>query len=509
VENWRRHRDLLRLQADLMATPVCEEGVDVRELPGDCLETAASPAVLFEKLEQWGFDSLVIPHGTAWGLNTPAGATYDKQLAGAQHDPERQRLIEVYSGHGNSEEYRDWATIRSGVDGGTICPEPTRDYLPCCWQAGEIVRSRCKDPRSASCEARVVEARQKALSDRFEGNATLPHTSVADWKDCDDCRDCFEPASRYQPGSSVQYALALGSFAGPGEPRRLRFGLIASSDNHSARPGVGYKEFERFRMTDARGARDESVAGWARMLFGKEFERQASYFLTGGLVAVHAAGRDRDSIWSALHRREVYGTSGERILLWFDLLNGPDGSSPMGAEVTLAGSPRFRARAVGSLAQRPGCPEDAVHALGPERLERLCRGECHHPSDHRHAITRVEVVRIRPQMRRGEPVRELIEDPWRRFDCAPDAAGCVVEFEDPDFAEGGRESVYYVRAVQEATPAVNAGAVRCETGPDGECLRSHPCYGDFRTPPGDDCLAPSEERAWSSPIFLRPAGEAP
>jgi hypothetical protein len=235
-----------------------------------------------------------------------------------------------------------------------------------------------------------------------------------------------------------------------------------------------------------------------------DIERQASFFMTGGLVGLHSEGRDRESIWSGFKRREVFGTSGERILLWFDLLNGPDGRLPMGSEVRLTTPPRFRVRAAGSFKQKPGCPESSVKALSPERLEHLCRGECYNPSDERYQITRIEVVRIRPQAKPGEPMEALIEDPWARFDCPRDPAGCAVEFGDPTFPADGREAIYYARAIQEPTKAVNAGGLRCRYNDQGECVEAHPCHGDFRTPYDDDCLAPVEERAWSSPIYVTP-----
>jgi hypothetical protein len=216
---------------------------------------------------------------------------------------------------------------------------------------------------------------------------------------------------------------------------------------------------------------------------------------------VHANGRSRTQIWQALERREVYGTSGDRILLWFNLLNAAE-PVPMGGATRMERTPLFEVRAVGAFKQKPGCPEHSTSALSAERLQRLCKGECYNPSDERKRITRIEVVRIRPQVYRGEPLSHLIEDPWRVLNCGPGSAGCVVRFEDPEFAPGGRDTLYYVRAIEEPSPAVNAGHLRCKYDETGRCIEPRPCYGNYRSASDDDCLTQIEERAWSSPIYL-------
>lgn len=521
----RRYLDFNKYVQELVDADRCPSGVDVRLLPTDCMEFAATPNELFGKLDQWGYDALVIPHGTTWGFYTPAGSTWDKQLVGAMHDPKRQVLFEIFSGHGDGEVYRDWRAVRWDAQGKPICPPATAEYLPSCWRAGEIIYARCiaEGAAAAECEGRAAEARQRYAEMGNIGHYTVPGAQPDDWLDAGQCRDCAQPSFNYRPGGSAQYVAALGNFDDESAaPRRFRFGFIGSSDNHTARPGTGYKEYDRREMTEASlndpdnrdqrepiarsvpfDPKEDGVAGFKLV----ETERQASFFMTGGLAAVHAEGRDRDAIWEAMQRREVYATSGDRILLWFDLENGPEGLAPMGAEVGMGEAPRFRVRAVGAFEQQPGCPDYSVRSLSPVRLQYLCRGECYHPSDLRKPITRVEVVRIRPQQTKGEPIAPLIEDPWKVLECPADRAGCDVGFEDPDFVSGGRETLYYVRALQAPTPAINAGNLRCERDAEGRCTKVQPC-ADPGTSYQDDCLAPMEERAWSSPIAVLPVAPA-
>ena len=514
--------ELARFFADMTSAPPCPKGLPVRELPEDCRDSAPTPAELFDRLDDWNLDSLVIPHGTAWGFYTPPLISWDKQLTNEQHDPRWQRLIEVYSGHGNSEEYRDWKEVLLGADNGKACPPPTADYKPACWRAGEIIAARCEAEGNSAleCADKAAIARRHYITAPFNGGAaTVPNTSVADWQDAGQCKDCFLPAFNYRPKNSAQYIMALNRPENEAGHDRFRFGFLAASDNHSARPGTGYKANSRQEFTEARfgnfvdtqlGARDtrdpigESVAVEMAALdvpFANfETERQASFFLNGGLTAVHASGRDRGAIWDAMQRREVYGTSGPRILLWFDLVNGPDGKTlPMGAETKLSENPSFEVRAVGSFAQKPGCPPDAIGSMDGSRLERLCQGECYFPSDDRRAITHVDIIRIRPQRFAGDPMASLIEDPWKRLECPADSPECRVTFTDPEFLASGRDVLYYARAVEEATPTVGANPLHCQKEDGVTCAKVSPCFG---RPWDDDCLAEAAHRAWSSPIFV-------
>ena len=109
-------------------------------------------------------------------------------------------------------------------------------------------------------------------------------------------------------------------------------------------------------------------------------------------------------------------------------------------------------------------------------------------------------------MHSGEDVGSLIEDPWRRFPCQPDPRGCTVIFEDPEYPASGRDVLYYARAIQEETPAINGANLRTQFDAEGNAVAIEPCYGDYRTPFDEECLAPVSERAWSSPIFLDRTG---
>ena len=521
----RRIHDLMRFMND-GKTSICLSGIGVRDLPLDCKEVAPTPGLLFDKLNDWGHETVVIPHGTAWGAYTPPGTDWKQQLNEIEHDPNIQTMIEIYSGHGNSEEYRDWRSVLFDEEGKAICPKPTENYLPSCWQAGEIIKERClaEDESLRVCNKRASVARFNYASEGTAGFATVFDEESSDWLDSNQCKDCFLPAFNYRPGGSTQYITAIRNFDENDSIDRFKFGFIASSDNHKARPGTGYKEINRREMTEAAGPADptgyllgfregdgvyskSTAKNWTSETLPSgppEPERLASFFLTGGLVATHSNGKNRDAIWNSIKRKEVYATSGPRILLWFNLVNAPNGEEvPMGSDIKMSENPRFVVKAAGSFIQKPGCPEYTYNALGKDKLEHLCKNECYNPSDIRKQIDRIEIVRIRPQSYKGENISSLIEDTWKVFKCPKSSSDCSFSFTDKEFSDLERDTVYYVKAIEEPSKVINAGNLRCEYDVLGNCTKTNICNGSsLITPYEEDCLEETQERAWSSPIYI-------
>ena len=506
IFNFKRYSDLKWLLNEVRNIPYCDAGVTSTELPLDCYEYASSPKELFSKLDEWNYDSIVIPHGQSWGFHVPLGTSWENRLNAEGHDPDKQILLEIMSGHGNSEEYRDIASANFLQDDEMICPEPTDDFLPCCWQAGEMQKKRCDVLSDEECSARVELAKRYTLAGGPYTNMVFPEAKPEEWLSCDQCTDCFKPAFNFRPKQSAQYALAISNFDQSGEePKRYNFGFIASTDDHTARPGTGYKQYERRKMTFATGVKskmweyqykseDPNFPEIPKITPGEsqpDSERVSSFVYPGGILAVHSDGRGKDAIWTALKNKNVYGTSGPRILLWFDLINSPEGKAPMGSEIIMSQNPRFVVRAAGSFKQAQGCSDESVDALSSDRLEYLCAGECYNPTNERHILNQIEVIKITPQSYAGESVKPLIQDPWMTIPCNG-RGECIVEFEDQNFS---RDSVYYVRAIQEATPAINGSSLS-----DREEFKL--CKGSFRTDLNDDCLSLANERAWSSPIYV-------
>jgi len=517
----KRYLDWSHYLMESNAVPACDKVTPMEEWPSNCREWAVTPADLYAKLNEQNLDAVVIPHGTTWGIYTPPSANWRKQIDG--HDSSLERLIEIYSGHGNTEKYFDNDAVFFNIAGEAYCPEPTPGYEPSCYRAGEIIRQRCllASEDESECAARASQAQQNYVDAGNGGHLTIPDATPDDWLAAGQCTDCFLPAFNYRTSSSVQAILATRNDEGKG----FQMGFIGSSDNHTGRPGAGYKEYGMGLMTE--GRKSHTPARFTGLKIGEtksaplllesnsvsvndviaagasafETERAGSFFYTGGLVAVHAPRRDRASIWNAVKTKEVYATSGPRILLWFDLLDDRGNSAaPMGSNVETDKAPRFKVTAVGSYKQKPGCPDYASEGLGEARLEDLCRGQCYFPGDERKAISRIEIVRIRPQNSSEEPLDELIDSPWRVYQCSGSSEGCEIEFDDPEYQSNARDVLYYARAIEEPSDAVNGANQGCEFNEQGQCISVKECGA--RGGQGNDCLAGVEERAWSSPIFM-------
>jgi hypothetical protein len=205
------YADFLWWVRQLAGTPLCEPGVDVHaqavRLPGSRLGSGG----IVREARAVGLPSLVIPHGLTWGIHAPAGATLAGKLTLARHDPERQRLLEVYSGHGAAERFDAPRRARATPRAAASAASPPSTTCPAAGRPARSCASTARTPARRSVAKRVEEGAPASRSRRVAIRMGAAERFVEEWLDCDQVRGEFKSAFSPRPYESAQVALALES----------------------------------------------------------------------------------------------------------------------------------------------------------------------------------------------------------------------------------------------------------------------------------------------------------
>jgi len=387
-----------------------------------------------------GCDVLAIPHnsnesnGHMFAVEYPGATSVDEQRAQAAFRVRMEPLVEVFQHKGESECFNGLSGVVGSPD--ELCNFETRN-------------------RSAS----------------------------------DDCGDGTGQLGTGGTGCLSRLDFVRGVLlAGLQEQTRLgvnpyRLGIIASTDTHNGTPGATTEA----TWMGHRGTDDDTPA---KQLGPGVLTLGGAIFNPGGLVGVWAEENSRPSVFDALRRREVFGTSGTRLSVrLFGGWNLP---------ASLCEDPQMLekayARAVpmgGTLAPLPSSPTvpsfvvaalrdagTAARAGTPLQRIQVIKGWIEDGAAHEQIY---DVA--------GDPNNGATVDTTT---CEPHGSGfdslCTV-WTDPAF-NPEEPAFYYVRAVE--NPTCRWGAYVCNAQPPDQ--QPDACA---------DASVPKviQERAWSSPIW--------
>jgi len=312
------------------------------------------------------------------------------------------------------------------------------------------------------------------------------------------------------PGSYVRDALRRGlSLEAGGSTNPYEFGIVGASDTHTAAISDDESDyFAKLGLLDAEASRRGSVpmstieamitsfvaSDLVNEVDGKDYQQSASpYYGASGLAGVWAEENTRPAIYDSFRRRETFATSGPRIPVRFfagdgidaSLLGQPDmiarayeGGVPMGTDliVDASSAPRFLVWAARDPSNAPLQRLQIIKGWeeGGETFEAVIDVACS------------DGLEVDPATKRcpDNGAKVSLEDCSITKDEGDAELSAV--WSDPDF-DPSQRAFYYVRVLENPT-------CRWSTW---DALRAG-------VEPRSDLPKTIQERAWSSPIQVKP-----
>ena len=391
----------------------------------------------------------------------------------------------------------------------SIRPEDLWSYL-------ETQRMRGVDAIAIPHNANVSNGHMFALTDSFGEPLTAHYAARRTWNEPMLEATQHKGTSETHPALSPNdefadfeiYSRLLSSLAGEryGEPsgsylreaylngialqaksgfNPFQFGLSASSDTHNGTAGAVEEKLFMGHLGRDDDSKEENLGGGKGDVGGINAS-------PGGLIGVWAEQNTRDSIFNAMRRKEVFGTSGPRMRLrmyagWDfapSLCAAPDRVSQADASgVPMGGNlpPRGDATAPSFLALAMADPGTEVAPGTPLQKLQMIKGWVDRNGDHQQRI--IDIA--------GSPDNGASVDP---ASCETTGSGhqqlCAV-WQDPEF-DAGQSAVYYLRAVE--NPSCRWSQFQCNQFEPGEQPQAceHKLFSRS-----------IQERAWSSPVWYR------
>ena len=280
----------------------------------------------------------------------------------------------------------------------------------------------------------------------------------------------------------------------------LQFGFIAATDSHNSNPG----DVEEWDFPGAVGAVTSSAARRLRPTeeTAAAYKTILKFNTSGGLAAVWAPENTREAIFDALARRETYATSGPRLAVRFYAGWGIDDAimdvqnpfqSLMGNGVPMGGVLHVPQNSDAAQRRSPGffvwATRDPIDA--PLQRVQMIKGWIDADGQTHEKVVDIACsngLTVDPISGRCADNGASVDVTTCNFSTNSGADELKTVWHDPDY-DPTRAAFYYVRVLMNPTCRWSSyDAIRLGRAPDP------------RVP------ATIRERAWTSPIWLDPAG---